>query len=87
MQNMLLGAFDLHLLIALLVGKVLLTSLCIAWGFYGELLHLLIRRRRYGGAAGKICCCWDSEIGHPCCCNAMAGVAAAVIGAPLTLTY
>ena len=87
MQNMLLGAFDLLVLIAL-IGKVLLTSMCIASGFYGGIVApALFVGAATGAVLAKILFLLGLEIGRPCyCSNAMAGVTAAVIGAPLTLT-
>ena len=88
MQNMLLGAFDLHLLIALLVGKVLLTSLCIACGFYGGIVApALFVGAATGALLAKILFLLGLGDWTPLLLvNAMAGVTAAVIGAPLTLT-
>ena len=88
MQNMLLGAFDLHLLIALLVGKVLLTSLCIACGFYGGIVApALFVGAATGALLAKILFLLGLGDWTPLLLvNALAGVTAAVIGAPLTLT-
>jgi CIC family chloride channel protein len=88
MQDMLLGAFDLNLLIVLLVGKVLLTSMCIAWGFYGGIVAPALF---VGAATGALLAKTLFLLGLGdwtplLLLNAMAGVTAAVIGAPLTLT-
>ena len=88
MQDMLLGTFDLNLLLVLLVGKVLLTSICIAWGFYGGIVAPALF---VGAATGALIAKalfllglgdWTPLL----LVNALAGVTAAVIGAPLTLT-
>ena len=88
MQDMLLGNFDLRLLITLMVGKVLLTSLCIAWGFYGGIVAPALF---VGAATGALLAKVSLLLGFGdwtplLLLNAMAGVTAAVIGAPLTLT-
>ena len=63
---MLLGDFD-ALLIALLVGKVLLTSLCIACGFYGGIVAPAL----FVGAVPERYCenalSVGLGIGHHCC--------------------
>ena len=88
MQDMLLGNFDLRLLITLMVGKVLLTSLCIAWGFYGGIVApALFVGAATGALLAKVLLLLGFGDWTPLLLlNAMAGVAAAVIGAPLTLT-
>jgi CIC family chloride channel protein len=88
MQNMLLGSFDLHLLVVLLVGKVLLTSMCIASGFYGGIVApALFVGAATGALLAKILFLFGLGDWTPLLLmNAMAGVTAAVIGAPLTLT-
>ena len=87
-QDMLSGSFSVNLLVVLLVGKVLLTSVCIASGFYGGIAAPALF---IGAAAGALVAKalfifgfgdWTPLL----LLNALAGVTAAVIGAPLTLT-
>ena len=87
-QDMLLGAFNLQLLIALLVGKVLLTSLCIACGLYGGIVApALFVGAATGALLAKILFLLGLGDWTPLLLvNSLAGVTAAVIGAPLTLT-
>ena len=88
MQDMLQGNLDLRLLITLMVGKVLLTSLCIAWGFYGGIVApALFVGAATGTLLAKVLLLLGFGDWTPLLLlNAMAGVTAAVIGAPLTLT-
>ena len=71
-----------------MVGKVLLTSLCIAWGFYGGIVApALFVGAATGALLAKVLLLLGFGDWTPLLLlNAMAGVTAAVIGAPLTLT-
>ena len=88
MQEMLSGSFTLNLLAMLVVGKVLLTSACIASGFYGGIAApALFIGAGTGALAAKVLFLFGLGDWTPLLLlNAMAGVTAAVIGAPLTLT-
>lgn len=88
MQDMLLGTFDLHVLVVLLIGKILLTSMCIALGFYGGIVTpALFVGAASGALLAKILFLLGLGDWTPLLLlNALAGVTAAVIGAPLTIT-
>ena len=88
LQDMLSGSLGIGLLVVLLFGKILLTSACIASGFYGGIVATALI---IGATAGALLAKGLMLIGIAdwtplLLLNAMAGVAAAVIGAPVTVT-
>ena len=88
LQHALTGAFSVTLLCILLFGKIALTSLCIASGFYGGIFAPALF---IGAIAGVLLAQVLSLLGAGdwtglLLLNVMAGVAAAVIGAPVTVT-
>ena len=88
LQQALTGSFSLTLLCILLFGKIALTSLCIASGFYGGIFAPALF---VGAIAGVLFAKVLLQFGAGdwtglLLLNAMAGVAAAVIGAPMTVT-
>ena len=87
LQQALTGSFSLTLLCILLFGKIALTSLCIAGVLWRYLPPALFVGAIAGVCLPKYCCCLARGTGRGYYCNAMAGVAAAVIGAPMTVTF
>ena len=88
LQQALTGAFSVTLLCVLLLGKIALTSFCIASGFYGGIFAPALF---IGAIAGVLLAQVLSLLGVGdwtglLLLNVMAGVAAAVIGAPVTVT-
>jgi len=88
LQDMLTGSLGIGPLVVLLFGKILLTSVCIASGFYGGIVATaLIIGATTGALLAKGLMLMGVADWTPLLLlNAMAGVTAAVIGAPLTLT-
>ena len=88
LQDMLSGSLGIGLLVVLLFGKVLLTSACIASGFYGGIVATALIIGATAGAllAKGLMIMGGGDWTPLLLLNAMAGVTAAVIGAPVTAT-
>ena len=88
LQDMLTGSLSISLLMALLFGKILLTSACIASGFYGGIVATALIIGATAGAllAKGLMLMGIADWTPLLLLNAMAGVTAAVIGAPVTVT-
>ena len=88
LQDMLSGSLGIGLLVVILFGKILLTSACIASGFYGGIVATaLIIGATAGALLAKALMLMGIADWTPLLLlNAMAGVTAAVIGAPFTVT-
>ena len=88
LQQALTGSFSLTLLCILLFGKIALTSLCIASGFYGGIFAPALFVGAIAGVLfAKVLLLFGAgDWTGLLLLNAMAGVAAAVIGAPMTVT-
>ena len=88
LQLALTGYFSLTLLCILLFGKIALTSLCIASGFYGGIFAPALFVGAIAGVLfAKVLVLFGAgDWTGLLMLNAMAGVAAAVIGAPMTVT-
>ncbi|MBO78916.1 MAG: hypothetical protein CMQ22_05025, partial [Gammaproteobacteria bacterium] len=88
LQHMLSGSLGIGLLVVLLFGKILLTSACIASGFYGGIVATALIIGATAGAllAKGLMLMGIADWTPLLLLNAMAGVTAAVIGAPVTVT-
>ncbi len=88
LHDMLSGSLGIGLLVVLLFGKILLTSACIASGFYGGIVATALIIGATAGAllAKGLMLMGIADWTPLLLLNAMAGVTAAVIGAPVTVT-